>query len=373
MKLIIWMNMPSHHQSGFFEALRSREVDLRVNYYGSVTRRRRLQGWAEVGTLPAGERLVRPEVSALHAIQDWRDRVHVVPGYASAFLRKLVAELSRSGAPWMHWSERSHPGARWMLSYPLKAWYARKVNTTAMAALAVGDLARLDFIRWGIRPEKIRILPYSGRLPPRSIEPDSDIARLGGEATTVFLYVGALNRRKGIDILLDAFAQVARVHQGARLALVGRDETGGRYQRLLRVPELRGRVLLKGPMPFERLGSALQAADVLVLPSRHDGWGMVLAEAAGYGKALIGSDACGATAHLIRDEWNGFSVPAGDATALVHAMKRYVAEPELARIHGARSAARYLEFTPESNAKRLLSIVTQGGDGNVGATRSNAG
>jgi glycosyltransferase involved in cell wall biosynthesis len=116
-------------------------------------------------------------------------------------------------------------------------------------------------------------------------------------------------------------------------------------------------ILLKGAMPFERLGAVLRAADVLVLPSRHDGWGMVIAEATGFGKAVIASDACGATAHLIKQGWNGFVVPAGDVMALVRAMQDYAGDPDLARLHGERSPDLYAEVTPERNAERLLNII----------------
>lgn len=358
-KLVFWMNMPGHHQSGFFEALRQRGVDLCVNYYGRVTQRRREQGWTDVWELPAGERFVEPDIRALYATPDWNKRIHIVPGYGARFLRRLSAELSRFRVPWMHWSERARGGVRWLLTYPRKALYARQVNRSALAALAIGELSRTDFIRWGVSPEKIRILPYSGILPAATLERDPHIASFGCGANPLFMYVGALYPGKGVNLLIDAFANITRAYPGARLALVGKDESRGGYDKLLRRRGLSERILLRGPMPFERLGAALHAADVLVLPSLYDGWGMVIAEAAGFGKALIASDACGATAHLIRQGWNGFAVPAGDVTVLAQTMQRYAAEPELARTHGKRSADLYAEVTPERNAQRLLGIVTE--------------
>lgn len=349
--------MPGHHQSGFYEALRQSGVDLCVNYYGNVTQRRREQGWARVLTLPAGERFVSPHIRELYATPEWRERVHIVPGYGSRFLRALSAHLSVHRVPWMHWSERASAGLRWMLTYPLKAWYARRINRYAVAALAIGDLSKSDFVRWGVNPEKISILPYSGLLPPPATEVDAQIADFARGAAPLFLYVGALYPRKGVDLLIEAFARLARVYPKARLALVGRDESGGKYARLLEKLGLHERILLRGALPFERLGAALRAADVLVHPSLYDGWGMTIAEAAGSGKALIASDACGATAHLVKHGWNGFSVPAGDGVALVQAMQRYAADAELARLHGTRSTKLYEEVTPERNAERLLKIL----------------
>jgi len=361
-KLAVWMNMPGHHQSGFFEALRRCGVDLCVNYYENVTQRRREQGWPQVLTLPAGERFVASEVSELYETPEWQERIHIVPGYGSRFTRKLSAELSRRRVAWIHWSERARGGARWVLTYPLKAWYARQVNRSALAALAIGELTRPDFIRWGIDPAKISVLPYSGLLPPATSETDAETAAFARDAAPLFIYIGALYPGKGVDLLIEAFVHIVRAHPKARLALVGADESRGRYRRVLEERGLRQQILLRGAVPFESLGAVLEAADVLVLPSRYDGWGMTIAEAAGFGKAVIASDACGATAHLIRHDWNGFAIPSGDMMALVGAMQRYAGDPDLARLHGKRSPKLYAEVTPERNAERLLSIL----DGRLG-------
>lgn len=358
-KLAIWMNMPGHHQSGFYAALRQRGVDLCVNYYGRVTPGRREQGWSDVSALPAGERFVEPHIRELHATPDWRQRVHLVPGYGTRFLRRLSAELSRLRVPWMHWSERAQGGLRWLLSYPRKALYARCVNKSALGALAIGELTKIDFVRWGIDATKISLLPYSGVLPPSTGELDTEISDFARGAAPLFMHVGTLCRRKGVDLLIEAFASIARTQPRARLALVGKDESGGRYGRLVAALGLREQVLLRGALSVQRLGAALQVADVLALASRHDGWGMAIAEAAGFGKALIASTACGATAHLVRDGWNGFAVPAGDVEALAQAMHFYATDLDLARTHGARSLDLHAEVTPESNAQRLLRILEE--------------
>jgi hypothetical protein len=54
----IWMNMPSHHQKPFFDALRHYDVDLKVLYYGGVCKRRVEMGWSEMKGLPENEHFV---------------------------------------------------------------------------------------------------------------------------------------------------------------------------------------------------------------------------------------------------------------------------------------------------------------------------
>jgi len=359
MKLAIWMNMPSHHQSGLFDALRRMGGDVRVTYYQGVTQRRREQGWDTPSTLPEGERILPADLWALAALEDWRERVHIVPGYGSAFTRRLVVELSRQRVSWLHWSERDRPGLSWLATYPIKAWYARMVNRHALAALAIGDGAREDFVRWGIDPSKIRFLPYSGVLPPETGETDQCVSTFLRASQPVFMQIGILNRAKGVDLLIEAFASVVASNMKARLVLVGKDESRGAFAKLIRARNLTELVLLRGPVPARSLGSILRAADVVVLATRFDGWGMALAEGAGYGKALIASDACGAAVHLIQEGQNGFRVPSNDVHALTARMLQYANCPQLAARHGARSRVIYQEFTPERNAERLLTYVSE--------------
>jgi len=103
----------------------------------------------------------------------------------------------------------------------------------------------------------------------------------------------------------------------------------------------------------------LSCCQVFVLPSRFDGWGMVLNEAASLGKALISTEKCGAAHHLIRQRENGFRIPAGDVEALSEAMIRYVIDPELVKRHGKRSTELFAECTPEENALNFQKILEE--------------
>src|SRR5262249_36620557 len=112
-------------------------------------------------------------------------------------------------------------------------------------------------------------------------------------------------------------------------------------------------VHFRPPVESSAIGAVIERCDVLVLPSRHDGWGMVLNEAASLGKALIATDACGAAHHLIEPGANGFRIRAGSQAELERAMSAYCLAPSLAARHGAESLRRFADFTPERNALRL--------------------
>lgn len=355
-KLLMWMNMPSHHQTAFFRAVRESGIDLVVHYYGVVTEERKMQGWDDVQHLPECEYFVDADIASLERCPDWSSRIHIVPGYSSKFLRRLALFLSRRGIPWLHWSEPAFPGIRWWLGYPRKYRYARWVNTYALGALAIGIMAQRDFRRWGIDTDKIHFLPYaSAGVPPT--EKDEGIEEFSRSFSCTFLFIGTLCKRKGVDILLRAFRRVIDSHPDTGLVLVGLDTEDGAYARLAERLNLSHRVLFRGVIPSAKIGAALASCQAVVLPSRFDGWGMVLSEASSAGKALIATSMCGAAYHFIRDGENGFRVPARNLAALAAAMERYAAQPELTAIHGNISREIYEEYSPEKNAARLRQIL----------------
>ncbi len=355
MKLVVWMNIRSHHQSDFFSAILDENPDFRVVYYGVVPAARVGMGWSRTSDLKKFEISVSPNISELEKVEEWRECVHIIPGYGNRFLRSLVRYLSYNNVQWVHWSERSRPGLRWLASFPLKRWYAYMVERYALGALAIGASAAKDFARWGISTERIAFLPYSisGLRPLPS---DSDIVNFKGNRRA-FLYVGSLYRGKGVDLLLKAFKDTSQCCPDWCLIFVGDDRAQGEYRKYVKKFAIEDRIFFRKVIVASEISSAYRAADVLVLPSRYDGWGMVVNEAAAMGLALIVSDAAGSAWHMVDQGVNGFRVRSGDVDALRHAMSAYIRSPDLARIHGEASKHIFENYSSKVMAKRLLGIL----------------
>lgn len=356
MKITIWTVMPNHYQASFFESLREQGVDLRVHYYGAVDSERLLMGWRDPDELPPGERYVKRN-SRLDELQyDWRERLHIVPGCGEFFLRRLATTLSQGRTPWAHWSEPAHPGWRWYLGYPVKRWYASLLNRFALGAFGNGVTACRDISKWGVRTEKIALLTYSNPMVNLSVDPDS-ACELFRKSRKAFVFVGSHSQRKGTDVILRAFARVAEATNNWVLLLVGPDDSSGYYARTTMDLGIAERVFFRGPVPPLAVASVLKCASVFVLPSRFDGWGVVLNEAARAGMAVVASDQCGAAYHLIEPGENGFRVSAGDVTSLTSAMMAYVNDPTLATVHGVESCRLADDYGPGRNAKRFLAAI----------------
>jgi glycosyltransferase involved in cell wall biosynthesis len=188
--------------------------------------------------------------------------------------------------------------------------------------------------------------PYTCRL-------DAFAAAAAGRpahAEPVFLFCGQMIARKGIDLLLSAFARLVAEDIPARLELVGRE---AELPALLAPlpPAVRARINYAGFQPPAELPATFARADVFVLPSRHDGWGVVVNQALGAGLPVICSDAVGAGHDLIRHEANGLVVPAGDVAALTTALRRLARSADLRRTLGAAARTTAEALAPERAAQ----------------------
>jgi D-inositol-3-phosphate glycosyltransferase len=173
--------------------------------------------------------------------------------------------------------------------------------------------------------------------------------RLGFDHRPVVLYVGRLEPIKGLDTLCDA---VATLHAGgvpAELLVVGGDSDESpagheaHLRRRIHALGLTSHVRFLGPQPQEVLRGYYVAADVTVLPSYYESFGMVVLEAMACGSPVVGSRVGGLTT-TVRDRVTGYLVPEGDVGALAQRLADLLADPDLRERlgrEGARWAAQH--------------------------------
>lgn len=352
MNLIIWMNQPSHHQSQFFKALNNRFNEFKVYYYGSVSENRKDMGWTTDIVLSDYEEYIDCNNYDLD-LDVMKNYIHILPGYGHPLLLKLRKLFSENGIKWIHWSEKASQGWKWYISYPRKFWHAYYVNKYALGALAIGEHAKKDFIKWRINEDKIEILPYSFNTM-EEIEPDSEIIKFK-ENRKAFLFVGSLYRLKGIDLLIKAFAEKYKNNPDWCLILVGNEKNGFNYRQLITSLGIEKQVMFRGVIPAKDIYSAYSASDIFVLPSRYDGWGMVVNEAIYCGLPVIVSDAVGASPHLVTPK-NGFVFHSNSLLDLVTCMEKYQDETVL-ESHASNSKKVFELFRSDVFSEKLLRII----------------
>jgi D-inositol-3-phosphate glycosyltransferase len=158
--------------------------------------------------------------------------------------------------------------------------------------------------------------------------------RLGLDDRPVLLWVGRIAPIKGLDTLLDTVARLRDGGRSMRLLVVGgeTDEpTNGHETSLRRRIAMLGlgeSVRFVGPQPQSVLPFYYAAADVTVLPSYYESFGMVALEAMACGSPVIASRV-GGLVTTVRDGVTGFLVPDGDVETLAERIDTLVGDPEL--------------------------------------------
>ena len=162
-----------------------------------------------------------------------------------------------------------------------------------------------------------------------------------------FLFVGRLVREKGVVDLLSAYAKLdPLLREQVGLVFVG---DGPCRKALEQESSLicAGAVRFSGFVQREELANYYALADVLVLPTHSDTWGLVVNEAMACGSPVIVSTAAGCAADLVAEGWNGFLVEAADVSGLSRAMQNLATSDGLRPIMGANSQERISSYSPE--------------------------
>jgi len=218
---------------------------------------------------------------------------------------------------------------------PLKRAFDRVLGDPvvggARLVVANSEHERAQLIELGLAAERIVVRP-NGFPAPHEERAGVLRPRIGlSPETPLVLNVGRWSFKKGLDLLLDAVAGIPDLH----VALVGFDDGDGTRAELERRrerPELAGRVHLIPPFDEQQPRELYGDADVFVLPSRDESFGMVAAEAAAAGVASVVTDQCG-VAELLRGR-AALVVPVS-AEAIRGAVERLLADPGLRATLGA--------------------------------------
>lgn len=158
------------------------------------------------------------------------------------------------------------------------------------------------------------------------------------------LFVGRLDPRKGLHVLLNAMPEVVRRTGGrVRLLVVGDSYLRPRYQASV-ARAVRDRVHFLGHVPSADLPRWYTTGDLFVSPaSGNESFGIVLVEAMAAGRTVVASDIPGYRSVVIPDQ-NGAVFPAGDVAALAETLVRLVEDPDRRRTLAGRGRERSLEF-----------------------------
>lgn len=172
-----------------------------------------------------------------------------------------------------------------------------------------------------------------------------------------FLFAGRLVREKGVFELLSAYAKLDEsMRQQVGLMFVG--DGASRQQLEQQAASISpGVIRFAGFAQREQLAIYYALAEMLILPTYADTWGLVVNEAMACGLPIILSRSAGCAAELVRENWNGLLVPPRDVSSLTSAMRSLADHPDLRAVMGANSVQQIFHYSPKEWSSGIARMV----------------
>jgi glycosyltransferase involved in cell wall biosynthesis len=333
------------------------DIPLREGYISTILRNR--------SPIPNSDRFLRfihPEM--LRVLTRERYDALIVHGYAHAteWLAFLGARLSRT--PILLRGESTLLGRRrrWVESAK-RLLLGRILLPRIQGVLAIGTLNREFYRAYGVPDERIFSVPYA--VDNSRFQAEAERLRRTRTALRdaqgwpanlpVILFSGKLiTKKRPMDLLL-AYAKVV-CDRPAGLVFLGEGTHRARLEAEAKRRHL-PMVTVTGFVNQTEIPRWYAAADIFVLPSGYEPWGLALNEAMCFDLPVIASDAVGAAPDLVRHEENGFVYPAGDIDALAEALRRLLDDSERRLRMGARSRAIVTAFSYEADVQGILEAL----------------
>jgi D-inositol-3-phosphate glycosyltransferase len=216
---------------------------------------------------------------------------------------------------------------------------------------------------YGADPSRIELVPpgvdHAFFSPGDRLGARGALAHLRLGQGPVLLFVGRIQPLKGLDVAVRALAALRR--PDATLVVVGGASGAGGPGEVARIHDLvdelglRAQVRLVEPQPHHLLSTYYRAADVCVVPSRSESFGLVALEAAACGTPVVAA-AVGGLRTLVDDGRTGFLVERRDPDAFAERMGQLLDDDALARSMGTAATARARGYTWSTAAARLRRV-----------------
>ncbi|MES9857766.1 MAG: glycosyltransferase family 4 protein [Sedimenticola sp.] len=366
-KFIAWQPVLTDHQAYTFRAL-GQEAGVPVVAYVTALEdaTRKSQGWTDTQVSSVERHLIPKRGFLRYCYRQLRTQRTDVHLFGSPFQqpRLILCMLLAAwlGIEFYLISEPYSPRADGYLrdtvklfgkiKATLRPWlyraYALLFRRHVSGIFTISQLALAQYRQAGMPSSKL--FPFGYFVPcaaaPPALPSSPDLAAGWGLR---IIFVGNLIQRKGVDLLQEAVRQL--YEQGCSLSV---DIYGpGDASSLMRIgPELR----YCGTIPFGQAQAVIEQYEVLVVPSRYDGWGVVVNEALCAGVPVVCSDYTGAG--IVAEAFGaGMSFTSGDSRALSEVLSRLAHTPSLLMAMRAATSRAALALQPDVAARYMYDVI----------------
>lgn len=241
----------------------------------------------------------------------------------------------------------------------IKFWFKKHLISAANAWFSSGKKTTEYLIHYGAKPEKIYEYPFTSLcqkdiLKQKSSPEYKHILRkeLNIKEDKILISIGQFVHRKGYDILLKAAADLPK---DIGIYIIG-DNPKQEYLLLQQKLSLKN-IHFVGFQSKEELKKWYQAADVFVLPTREDIWGLVINEAMAQGLPVITTDRCVAGLELVKEGENGYIIPIENSKVLAETITKTFTKDYEGM--GKKSLKFIQSYTIENMARKHIEVFNE--------------
>jgi glycosyltransferase involved in cell wall biosynthesis len=291
------------------------------------------------------------------------DAVVVYTGYAYAsfWIAAAAAKLKRTSFLFGTDAHTLSPRDRQFWKTPLKKWLLPNIFNLADIVIVPSSGGVRLMHSLGIPEHRVQLTPYvvnNNWWSDRAEQVDRKLVRNSWEIpedAPVILFCAKLQPWKRPQDVLQAFAQ-ANI-SGSYLVLAGEGPLRGDLEREAQNLKVVEQVKFLGFVNQSQLPSVYSSADLFVLPSEHEPFGVVVNEAMLCGCTAVVSDRVGARYDLVRHGETGFVFPCGDIEALASIFQEVLPDYKRLKQMGKSALERITLWSPQENVETLVQAI----------------
>jgi len=294
-----------------------------------------------------------------------------LPFFFSAFLLNAIRLVKQSDIIHCQWTFSGFLGVvlKWVFRKPLiitvhgsdinlvlnRGFLKRLTSLVLQQAdrvIAVSEDLRKKVLTLGAAPDKVRVI-YHGVDPERFFPQESGTTR-----KLNLLWIGRLSPEKGLAYLVKAMKRVLEEFPGGNLTLVsaGDEHAMRELTDLIDREGVREGIRIEGNKKSDELPSLMRQADLFVLPSLSESFGVVVIEAMASGLPIVASRV-GGIPEVVEEGITGILVPPADSPALSEALLRLLKDPERRKKMGRNGRERVIKlFSWDKTIEATLNV-----------------
>lgn len=365
-KIAIITSFPREHVVHVYnEMTRLNEVDFRVFYLRKMPYGRH---W-EYGPSIEHDAVFIPEIrlhkhvylspGLFRAYRAYSPDLMIMTQYASPGMQLIMYHDSILRRPWVFWSE--HPG----MAYSYDPIFRNAFLRTIGRKIALAPVKSFPKEIWAIGSKAVDAYKKiaSTKIPIKNLPYFADLNHFfhsgqnrSNYGTVRFLFCGNLHVVKGFDVVIDAIEdlfQSGRFNFEVHIAGVG--PLKDKLEKVIRAG--RGNVVYYGFLQLNEVPKLYSATDVLLFPSRYDGWGMALPEGMAASMPVISTAQTGSAVDMIMHGENGYLMESLNTEELVFYMCRFIEEPGIIRTMGKKARETATHYTHRVGARNFLDMI----------------